>query len=129
MIEFLADPNLVSILLLIVLGVAGCGLVMLYLLWRKERHPEESPAASNDWQATGKIDFYSTEKPKEENSPAAFLLRVEEFRTVPSISGVEHTEIRWRKAMLSEAKSVLLAYRNAVDTKKTDSGLPRLVGG
>jgi hypothetical protein len=38
-------------------------------------------------------------------------LRVEDFHTVESISGVEHVEIRWRNATLAEAKSVVVVIR------------------
>jgi hypothetical protein len=50
-------------------------------------------------------------------------LRVEDFHTVESISGVEHVEIRWRNATLAEAKSVVVAHQNAADTgqKSTNS--------
>lgn len=125
MSEYLADSNLLVILLLVVSAIAASGLMILYLSARKEKQPEESVVATSEWQSTGKIDFYCAEMPKEKETPASFLLRVEECRTVESISGVEHTEIRWRKAILSEAKSVLVVHQNATDTGT--KGHPRLL--
>jgi hypothetical protein len=39
-----------------------------------------------------------------------FVLQVEETRIINSPGGVEHREIRWRKATLDEAKMVLVSY-------------------
>lgn len=39
-----------------------------------------------------------------------FVLQVEDTRVTDSIGGVEHREIRWRKATIEEAKGVVLAY-------------------
>ena len=115
MLEYLGDSNFLVVLFLIVLALAVSGLVMVYLFWRKGMQ-SESVIAATEWQPTGKIDFYCAEMPGENETPASFLLRVEEYRIVESISGVEHTEIRWRKAVLSEAKSVLTVHQNATDT-------------
>ena len=38
------------------------------------------------------------------------MLQVEETRITNSPGGVEHREIRWRKATLDEAKMVLVSY-------------------
>ena len=38
------------------------------------------------------------------------MLQVEETRIVNSPSGVEHREIRWRRAALDEGKMVLVSY-------------------
>ena len=38
------------------------------------------------------------------------MLQVEETQTVNSPGGVEHREIRWRRATLDEAKMVLVSY-------------------
>ena len=64
------------------------------------------------------------------------MLRVEETRVVNSPVGVEHREIRWRKATLDEAKAVMVSYhvqRNLLmsanfvvsaptETKRTSNG-------
>jgi hypothetical protein len=126
MSKYSADPNLLVALLLVVSAIAAFGLVMLYLSVRKQKQTQESAVVVNDWQPTGKVDFYCNETPKEESAPAPFLLRVEEYRTIESISGVEHTEVRWRRANLAEAKSVLLVHRNATDETK-GSAMPKLV--
>ena len=74
----------------------------------------------------GKIDFHCPETPRDEKVPAAFLLRVEEHRSVESISGVEHVEIRWRNAALTEAKSVVIAHPSATDVGTKSLQFPRL---
>jgi hypothetical protein len=122
----LANPNFLVALFLIVLVLAASGLVTLYLGLRKEKQREDDAVAKSEWQPTGKIDFHSAEMPKEDNTPAAFLLRVEEYRTVESISGVEHTEIRWRKATLAEAKSVLVVHQNATEAGTKSTRTPKL---
>ena len=61
-------------------------------------------ADSKEWIWTGRIDLTD---PK---SAGDFLLRVEETRVVNSPVGVEHREIRWRKATLDEAKAVMVSY-------------------
>jgi hypothetical protein len=127
MLEDLSDPNFLMSLLVVVSVLAASGFVMQYLSWRKNKKSEESIVATSEWQPTGKIDFYCSEMPKDDVAPASFLLRVEEYRTVESISGVEHTEIRWRKAMLSEAKSVLHVHQNGTDTGTKGQQIPKLV--
>ena len=128
MSEYLSYPNILGVLLFVLLAIiAAIGLVMLYLFSRNKKKLEESVTATSDWQPTGKTDFYCAETPKDEKSPASFLLRVEDCRTVESISGVEHTEIRWRNATLAEAKSVVVAYQNATDTETKGYQIPRLV--
>jgi hypothetical protein len=127
MSDYLSDPNILGILFLVLSAIGAIALVMLYLLSRKKKKLEESVMATSDWQPTGKIDFFCAETPKDDKSPAAFLLRVEDCRTVESISGVEHTEIRWRNAALAEAKSVVVAHQNATDTGTKGYQIPRLV--
>jgi hypothetical protein len=53
---------------------------------------------------TGRIDLVDP------HSNGEFALQVEETQTVNSPGGVEHREIRWRRATLDEAKMVLVAY-------------------
>jgi hypothetical protein len=127
MSEYLSDPNILGVLLFVLSAIAAIALVMLYLFPLNTKKLEESVTATSDWQPTGKIDFYCAETPKDEKSPASFLLRVEDCRTVESISGVEHTEIRWRNAALAEAKSVVIAHQNATDPATKGYQIPRLV--
>jgi hypothetical protein len=58
----------------------------------------------NGWTATGRIDFIDPQ------SKGDFILQVEETRIVNTMGGVEHREIRWRRATLDEAKTVLVSY-------------------
>jgi hypothetical protein len=110
MAGYLAEPAIFWSTLVFVAAVATA---VLSLLLRKSKKPNE--IVTSEWQATGKIDFHCAEAPKYDK-PAAFLLRVEDRRTVESISGVEHVKIRWRNATLAEAKDVVVAYQNAIDT-------------
>jgi hypothetical protein len=127
MSEYLADPTILGIMLLISSATAAVALVMLYLSPRQKKKLEESVTATSEWQPTGKIDFHCAETPHDDKVPAAFLLRVEDYRTVESISGVEHMEIRWRDASLAEAKSVVVAHQTITDTAAKGYQLPRLV--
>jgi hypothetical protein len=61
-------------------------------------------ARSDDWTLTGRIDFVDP------HSSGEHVLQVEETRIVKSPSGVEHREIRWRRATLDETKMVLVSY-------------------
>jgi predicted outer membrane lipoprotein len=90
---------------------AALGAIAMLYLSRKEKKPEEILTATSEWLPTGKIDFHCAETPKDDKVPAAFLLRMEECRTVESISGAEHVEIRWRNATLAEARSVVVAHK------------------
>jgi hypothetical protein len=56
------------------------------------------------WMLTGRIDLADPQ------SVGALVLEVEETRISMSPSGVEHREIRWRRATLPEAKMVLESY-------------------
>jgi|SRR5829696_7072203 len=93
----------------------------------RKKNPEASVTATSEWQLTGKIDFHCAETFRDDKAPAAFVLRVEDYRIVESISGVEHVEIRWRNASLAEAKSVVIAHQNAADTGANGHKIPRLV--
>jgi hypothetical protein len=111
MSEYLTDPNILWPLL----GFAAiAATVGMYLSLRKEKKSQD--IVTSEWQSTGKIDFHRAHTPKEDTAPAEFILRVEDFRVVESISGVEHVEIRWRNATLAEAKAVVVAHQNAADT-------------
>jgi hypothetical protein len=59
-------------------------------------------AQQKGWTPTGRVDF--TE------SIGTFILQAEDTRIIDSIGGVEGREIRWRKATLDEAKTVVVAY-------------------
>jgi hypothetical protein len=56
------------------------------------------------WTPTGRVDF------SDPQSIGNFILQAEDTRIVDSIGGVERREIRWRKATLDEAKTVVVAY-------------------
>src|SRR5262245_8747408 len=93
--------------------IAAAASVMFYLWWLKQKKPEETVTVTGEWQPTGKIDFHCAELPQDHDLPTLFVLRVEDYRTVESISGVEHVEIRWRNATLGEAKAVVVAHQKA----------------
>src|SRR5713101_6849695 len=120
MSEYLTDPKIVWALLVL---AAIAAIAVLYLSLRKEKKSKE--IVTSEWQPTRKIDFHCVNTPNGDNVSAAFLLRVEDFRTVESISGVEHVEIRWRNATLAEAKSVVVAHQNATDIRAKSYQFPK----
>ena len=72
---------------------------------RKPNERTKSNAATRDgWTATGRIDFVDP------LTKGDYILHIEETRIVNSMGGVEHREIRWRRATLDEAKTVLVSY-------------------
>ena len=88
-------------------GVLAVVIGLLVLLRpRSKRHlvTSNSVADNQGWILTGRIDFVDP------HSVGELVLQVEETQTVNSPGGVEHREIRWRKATLDEAKMVLVAY-------------------
>ena len=69
-------------------------------------------------------------------SVGAFVLEVEESRISMSPTGVEHREIRWRRATLPEAKMVLESYHaqqnlamSATFTATAPAGTKRKING
>jgi hypothetical protein len=82
------------------------------------------------WMLTGLIDLADPQ------SVGALVLEVEETRISMSPSGVEHREIRWRRATLPEAKMVLESYHaqqnlamSATFTATGTAGTKRKVNG
>jgi hypothetical protein len=71
-----------------------------------KRQPETAVDAADKmgWTLTGRIDLADPQ------SVGALVLEMEETRISMSPSGVEHREIRWRRATLPEAKMVLESY-------------------
>jgi hypothetical protein len=88
--------------------IALLGLLMAYNT-RRSKSQEAVRAQQDGWTATGRIDF-SGPIDADPNSIGIFLLQAEDTRIVNSVGGVDHREIRWRKATLNEAKKVVLAY-------------------
>ncbi len=96
------------------LSVAAVILVLLgafaaHYLYKPRAHGATKPydAIQNQqdgWIPTGRIDFFDPQ------STGNFILHVEETRIVRSTASVEHCQIRWRRATLKEADSVLVAY-------------------
>jgi hypothetical protein len=89
-----------AVVLVIVIGL---------LVWLKPKSKRQlkatgSTADNKGWVLTGRIDFVDP------HSNGEFVLQVEETQIANSPSGVEHREIRWRRATLDEAKTVLVSY-------------------
>ncbi len=96
--------------LAIVLIIAVVG----YMVSRKKIvQPSEREVGKviHDWTPTGRIDFVgpSSDAGDAETS-ALFYLQFEDVRILVSPSGIEHKEIRWRKATLNEAKRVVNVF-------------------
>jgi hypothetical protein len=89
-------------------GAAGVLVVVVGLLiLRKPKtkpQPTGSATDSRGWVLTGRIDFVDP------RSAGELLLQVEETRIINNPSGIEHREIRWRRATLDEGKMVLVSY-------------------
>ena len=70
---------------------------------KPKRQPETAADAADniEWTLTRRIDLADPQL------AGAFVLEVEESRISTSPTGVEHREIRWRRATLPEAKMVL----------------------
>jgi len=86
-----------------VIFVVAVGL-LIALKPRPERQSKRTVDAADGWTLTGRIDLADPQ------SVGALVLEVEETRISVSPSGVEHREIRWRRATLPEAKMVLESY-------------------
>jgi hypothetical protein len=86
--------------LIVVVGL----LVLLRPRSKRQLNTPGSAADNKGWALTGRIDFVDPP------SGGELVLQVEETQTVNSPGGVEHREIRWRKATLDEAKMVLASY-------------------
>jgi hypothetical protein len=86
--------------LVIVIGL------LILLKPKSKRQPKTTGNASDskEWVLTGRIDFVDP------RSAGELVLQVEETRIVNRPSGVEHREIRWRRATLDKGKMVLVSY-------------------
>jgi len=125
--EIAMSTFLAVVLVFVGIIAAAAALVMLYIWWLKQKKPEEIVTVTSEWQPTGKIDFHCAELPQDHKLPTHFVLRVEDYRTVESISGVEHVEIRWRNATLAEAKAVVVAHQKAAAPEEKNYQFPKQV--
>ena len=101
----------------------------------KPRSKRQAETAAEDadkigWMLTGRIDLADPQ------SVGALVLEVEEARISMSPSGVEHREIRWRRATLPDAKMILESYHaqqnlamSATFTATAIAGTKRKVNG
>jgi hypothetical protein len=105
---------------------------------KPKRRPETAADAADKmgWTLTGRIDLADPQ------SVGALVLEVEETRISMSPVGVEHREIRWRRATLPEAKMVLGSYHvqqnlpmspsfavsSPIETKQEEKGQGERVG-
>lgn len=90
-------------------SVAGVSVVLVvifaaYNFAHKSKDNDAISGKQDGWSPTGRIDF------SDPQSTGIFILRAEDSRTVDSIGGVGHREVRWRTATLDEAKDVVVAY-------------------
>jgi hypothetical protein len=90
------------------LGAAGVLAVLVWVIaaskFYKSKTSEVIQDQQDGWIPTGRIDFSNPQ------SMGDFILQAEDTRIIESLGGVEHREIRWRKATLDEAKAVVVAY-------------------
>jgi hypothetical protein len=99
---------------------------------KPKRQPETAAddADQTEWTLTRRIDLADPQ------SVGAFVLEVEESRISLRPTGVEHREIRWRRATLPEAKMVLESYHaqqnlamSATFTATAPAGTKRKING
>jgi hypothetical protein len=122
----LANPQILEVLFVLLAVVVAIALVTL--LWSHLKgKPEEFVVNASEWQPTSRIDFHCVNSLRDDKAPAAFLLRVEHYRTVEGVSGVKRTEIRWRNATLEEAKLIVVLYQKATATETGVPQIPRLL--
>jgi hypothetical protein len=106
------------------LAIVSVIAVIGFLITRRARVGRSSTGEGgtvvHDWTSTGRIDFAAPAlETSAADTPAPFYLQVEETRVLRSFSGIEHKEIRWRKATLKEAKMVVTRFHRQM-TKETD---------
>jgi hypothetical protein len=96
---------------LVVAGIVAVllGALAAYRFYKTGPEPENEhipvyQSQQDGWTPTGRIDFI------DRRSTGDFVLQIEETRAADSLGGVEHREIRWRRATLDEAKKVIVAY-------------------
>jgi hypothetical protein len=89
-----------AVLLVVLVGVLAA------LKFYKSKPYEPVQHKQDGWTPTGRVDFTDPE------STGNFILHAEDTRIVDGIGGVDHREIRWRKATLDEAKTVVVAYHS-----------------
>jgi len=100
------------------------GVFAVYYSFNKSKpHPAVRDQQEQDrWTPTGRIDFV-------DDGSNNFILQAEDTRTVDSISGVEHRQIRWRKATLDEARAVVVAYHARLNLTMTGNFTVRSLKG
>jgi len=93
------------------LGAAGFFMIALAIILIIARRPTGQAKKSQEggWFPTGRIDF-SGPNESDPDSSGNFILQAEDTRVVRSIGGIDHHEIRWRRATLNEAKKVVSTY-------------------
>ncbi len=87
-----------AVVLMILVGVLASN------KFYKSKPYEPVEHKQDGWTPTGRVDFFDPQ------STGNFILQAEDTRIVDSIGGVERRQIRWRKATLDEAKTVVVAY-------------------
>jgi len=78
----------------------------------RPRRAIRNQQGEDGWTPTGRIDFV-------DGGSDNFILQAEDTQTVDSIGGVEHRQIRWRKATLDEARAVVAAYHARLNLTMT----------
>jgi hypothetical protein len=116
------DPFVLLLIALVVIGMGG--LIFTARREHKLGQPEEALRPITEWRPTGKIDFICPKGLPGDNDQAVFVLRVEEYRRLQSISGAKRVEIHWRNAALQDAKSVVSRHNASRAFMAVDHELP-----
>ena len=89
------------------------GVFTVYSFYKlRPRRATRNQQENDGWSPTGRVDFV-------DDGSNNFILQAEDTRIVDSISGVEHRQIRWRKATLDEARAVVVAYHARLNLTMT----------
>jgi len=59
MSEYLVDPNILGLLLLVSSFIAAVAVLSLHFWPHLKKEPEETVPAMSEWRPTGTIDFHS----------------------------------------------------------------------
>lgn len=93
----------------LILGAIAVFAVMFgFFLLRSRRKPEPYVTVK-EWEPTGRLDFQFPPG-VDASVQTTCILVAEDRRVVASAFEIEHHEVRWRRATLAEAKTIIVAY-------------------
>ena len=94
-----------------IIGVIVGVLTMVFGFRRKQKpfvFDNIEGTLKQDWARTGNIDFYVAAL--ESESPQMLVLRIEEKKIIENAMGQDVAQLRWRLAVVEEAKEVVACW-------------------